>query len=171
MAARKRLNVTLHVHCRYCLIKPYLLNMFLENLWFRRKIFLVCTVVCIQLMLCRFMATCNLMSVYEFFWQTRFFHLQSKNEYITNVGVYVGNCKRCTYCGMETFRFDLPCDVFANSGLRLKTECSSKTSGFTDKTVRRHIQENYNLNYGNYLSQSFILHIVSWQEICPSLRV
>jgi len=98
---------------------------------------------CIGVMLCRFMATCNLMSVYEFFLETWFFHLQSRNEYtrITNVSVYVGNCKRCTDCGMETFRFDLPCTVFANSDLRLETECSTKTSGFTGKTARRHRQE------------------------------
>jgi hypothetical protein len=100
-------------------------------------------------------------SVYEFFWETWFFHLQSRNEYITNVSVYVGNCKRCTDCGMETFRFDLPCAVFANSHLRLETDCSSRKSSFTDKLARRHSQENYNLNYGNYLSQRFLLHIVT----------
>ena len=88
-------------------------------------------------------------------------HLNVKFEYITNVGVYVGNCIRCTDCGMETFRFDLPCAVFANSDLRWETECSSKTSGFTDKIGRCHSQENYNLNYGNYLSQRFLLHIVT----------
>ena len=103
------------------------------------------------------MATCNLMSVYEFFWKTWFFHLQSRNNCIRNVRVYVGNCKRFTDCGMETFRFALPCAVFANLDLRLETECSSKTSGFTDKTARYHSQENYSLNYGNYLSQRFLL--------------
>jgi hypothetical protein len=112
-------------------------------------------------MLCRFMATCNSISVYEFFWETWFCHLQSRNEYITNVSVYVGHCKTCTDCGMETFRFDLPCAVFVNSDLRLETECSSKRSGFNDKTSRRHNQENYNLNYGNNLSQRFLLHIVT----------
>jgi len=56
---------------------------------------------------------------------------------------------------------DLPCAVFANSDLRMETEYSSKTSGFTDKTTRRHSLENYNLNYGNYLSQRFLLHTVT----------
>ena len=103
MVARKHLNVMLHAHCRSCLIKPYLRNMFLENLWLRRKIFLVFKAVYIQVMLCRFMETCNLMNVYECFWETWFFHLQNRNHCIRNVRVYVGNCKRFTDCGMETF--------------------------------------------------------------------
>jgi len=45
-------------------------------------------------------------------------HLNVKFEYITNVSVYVGNCKTCTDCGLKTFGFDLLCAVFANSDLR-----------------------------------------------------
>ena len=161
MVARTRRSVTLHAHCWSCLIKPYVRNMFRENSWLRRKISLVFTAVCIQVMLCRFMTMCNSISVYEFFWETRFCHLQSGSENITNVSVYVGNCKRCTDCGKKTFHFDLPCALFANSDLRLETKYSSKTSGFTDKTARRHNQENYNLNYGYYLSQRFLLHTVT----------